>query len=349
VAHELNNPLTSVIGYAQLLEDELVNPPDGTSLRPAGELAQDVRHIAEESERAARIVRNLLAFARRQTAARAPQDLAELCSRVLALRAYELRLNSVAVTAEFPAGLPAVIADSGQLQQAVLNLVLNAEQAMRGRPVKRLTLGARFDEVAGAVELRVTDTGHGIAPPDLSRIFDPFFTTRGVGEGTGLGLSICYGIVRDHGGHIRAESTLQAGTTFTVLLPARLRDPGLAVEEILVAHESQGERDFLAAALAAWGYRAWSASTAEQALERYRAGGLHAVFLDRGLLGADLDGWRLARGADAGATPLVLMSMTPHDGEIERFGREQASAVLVPPFELRALRSALRAVAEECV
>src|SRR4029453_1867004 len=137
---------------------------------------------------------------------RAPQDVADLFSRVTALRSYELRLNGIELVSDFQAGLPKVVADGSQLQQALLNLVLNAEQAMRGRPSKRLHVGARFDENAGAVELFVKDTGHGIDRANLSRIFDPFFTTRDVGEGTGLGLSICYGIVRDHGGeNTRAE------------------------------------------------------------------------------------------------------------------------------------------------
>jgi signal transduction histidine kinase len=349
VAHELNNPLTSVIGYAQLLEEELLHrqPPEG--IRPPRELAQDMRRIAEESERAARIVRNLLAFARRQTAARVPQDVADLCSRVLALRSYELRLNGVELTTEFEPGLPPVVADGGQLQQALLNLVLNAEQAMRGRALKRLTVGARYDEPAAAVELFVSDSGHGIDGANLSRIFDPFFTTRDVGEGTGLGLSICYGIIRDHGGHIRVESKVQVGTTFSVLVPARVEEAAQAGDDILVAHADQGEREFLMAALAGWGHRAVGALTVGEALERYRRGGLQAVMLDRGLLAADLAGWRAARGADERRVPLILISMAPHDTEIERFGREQASAVLVPPFELRALRSAVRAVAKECV
>jgi two-component system NtrC family sensor kinase len=181
VAHELNNPLTSVIGFAQLLEEELRG---SDPLRPAPDLAQDLRRIAEESERAARIVRNLLAFARRQTAERAPQDVAELFGRGLALRSYELRLNGIEIVTDFQASLPPVVADGSQLQQALLNLLLNAEQAMRGRAAKRLRVGTRYDEAAAAVELFISDTGHGIDHSNLSRIFDPFFTTRDVGEGT---------------------------------------------------------------------------------------------------------------------------------------------------------------------
>jgi nitrogen-specific signal transduction histidine kinase len=344
VAHELNNPLTSVIGYAQLLEDELVTPGE---VRPAAELAEDLRRIAQESERAARIVRNLLAFARRQAAERAPHDVADLFNRVIALRAYELRLSGIELIAEFEAGLPTVVADGSQLQQALLNLVLNAEQAMRGRALKQLHVGARYDKAAAAVELFIRDTGHGIDTANLSRIFDPFFTTRDVGEGTGLGLSICYGIVRDHGGQIAVESTLNAGTAFSLLLPARILE-GSGAESVLVAHAEQSDRDYIAAALGGWGCNVFTASSTAEALTLCRRMVFHAAFVDRGVIAADLPAWRMAR-AEMPGVPLVLVSMSAEDGEVERFGREHASAVLVPPFQLRAIRSAIRAVVKECV
>jgi two-component system NtrC family sensor kinase len=344
VAHELNNPLTSVIGYAQLLEEELRSPDP---LRPAPELAQDLRRIAEESERAARIVRNLLAFARRQTAERAPQDVADLFGRVLALRSYELRLNGIELVTDFQAPLPPVIADGSQVQQALLNLLLNAEQAMRGRSAKRLRVGTRYDEAAAAVELFISDTGHGIDHANLSRIFDPFFTTRDVGEGTGLGLSICYGIVRDHGGQIVVESRVDAGTTFTLMLPALIGEHETA-ERILVAHPEQGERDFIATVLSGWGCEVLTAASSTDALAMCRTRAPHAAFVDRGIIAADLGGWREAR-ADGAQIPLILISTFADDGDVERFGREQASAVLAPPFQLRAIRSAVRAVSKECV
>ncbi len=343
VAHELNNPLTSVIGYSQLLEEEL---RDGGVRDPQG-LAQDLRRIAEESERAARIVRNLLAFARRQGAARTSHDVAELFSRVLALRSYEFRLNGVELETAFPQGLPAVVADGGQLQQALLNLVLNAEQAMRGRPVRRLQVGARFDEDAGAVELFIGDTGHGIDRANLSRIFDPFFTTRDVGEGTGLGLSICYGIVRDHGGQISVESKLDVGTTFRIALPALVEDSSRG--EVLVAHPDQGERDYISAALKGWGFQVAGAGVAAEALARYERGGLVAALVDCRVLAGDLKRWRALRADDGRQVPLVLLSMAADDTEGERFGREQAGAMLGPPYELRALRGAVRSVAKELV
>jgi signal transduction histidine kinase len=345
VAHELNNPLTSVIGYAQLLQEELLEVRDPASMRPLPELVRDLRRIAEESERAARIVRNLLAFARRQAATRAPQDVADLFGRVLALRAYEHRLSNVALVVDFAPALPSVVADGSQLQQALLNLLLNAEQAMRSSTSKRLHVGTRYDDEAAAVELFVSDTGHGIDTANLSRVFDPFFTTRDVGEGTGLGLSICYGIVRDHGGQISVESTIGRGTTFSLLLPARIEDGG---KPILVAHSEQADRDFVVAALTGWGCEAIPASTSAEAIAIYRKGRLQSAFVDRGIIAADLQAWRGVR-ADGEAVPLVLMSLSADEGEVERFGREQARAVLAPPFQLRAIRSAVRAVSKEYV
>lgn len=345
VAHELNNPLTSVIGYAQLLEEELLQPGRSDGARPNTQLAHDLRRIAEESERAARIVRNLLSFARRQSAERAPQDVADLFGRVLSLRSYELRLTNVELVTEFDPGLPRVVADGSQLQQALLNLMLNAEQAMRGRAGRRLRVGARFDEAAAAVELFVADTGHGIDDANLSRIFDPFFTTRDVGEGTGLGLSLCYGIVRDHGGQITVESRVNSGTTFSLLFPALVDDA--AGEPILVAHADQGERDYVAAALRGWGYDVLVAASSAEALAATAASPVQAMFVDRTVIAADLEGWRRARASQQ--APLVLMSTAAEDGDVDRFGREQASAVLAPPFQLRAIRSAVRAVSRECV
>lgn len=350
VAHELNNPLTSVIGFAQLLESEWRS---GEAPRSPELIGQDLRRIAEESGRAASIVRNLLAFARRQTAARAPQDVAELVERVVALRTYEFRLNSIELVTEFEPDLPKVIVDAGQLQQALLNLVLNAERAMRGRSTRRLTLGVRYEARAEAIEISVADTGHGIDHANLSRIFDPFFTTRDVGEGTGLGLSICYGIVRDHGGQIAVASKVPVGTTFTILLPARTEPADRAAApagEILVAHQDQSDRDFIVAALAGWGYRVAASERGDDALARYRRGDLRAAFIDRSILAADLDAWRAARAAERARVPLIVMSMAADDGDVERFGHEHGSAVLVPPFQLRALRAALTAlIAEETI
>jgi CheY-like chemotaxis protein len=212
--------------------------------------------------------------------------------------------------------------------------------------VKRLHVGARHDKEAGAVELFIRDTGHGIDAANLSRIFDPFFTTRDVGEGTGLGLSICYGIIRDHGGHISVDSVVNSGTTFSVLLPARVEES--TGEMILVAQAEQGERDYVAAALTGWGYRVVTAGTTPEALQAVRQRIPSVAFIDRAMLGADLAGWRAAL-SERPALAVVLVSLSSEDGEVDRFGRERARAALAPPFQLRGIRSAVKAASKEYV
>ena len=342
VAHELNNPLTSVIGYAQLVEEELRSGPDS---RPPEEVAQDLRRIAEESERAARIVRNLLTFARRQGAERAPQDLADVCERVIALREYSFKLSGLELTTSLPKGIPKVLADGGQLQQVLLNLVLNAEQAMRGAPRRALSIVVRPVPRINAVELRVSDSGHGIEPTSLSRIFDPFYTTRDVGEGTGLGLSICYGIVRDHGGQIAVESRPLEGTTFTVLLPAILPELAAQCVEILVAHPEQTEREFITAAVRGWGYRPVVATTIEEGTELWRRPALRLAIVDRSFLSADLSSWHDRSGLDRSRpVRLVLTSTASDDQKLEPPRRDDAPAVLITPVSLGALNDAVQNV-----
>ena len=332
VAHELNNPLTSVIGYAQLLQQELQEKREPDA--PLPELARDLRRIAEESERAARIVRNLLAFARRQSAARAEQDIADVMNRVLSLRAYEFRLKGIELVTDFERGLPPVLGDGGQLQQALLNLLLNAEQAMRTGPVRRIHVGARHVAESGAVELFIADSGHGIPDENLRRIFDPFFTTREVGEGTGLGLSICYGIVRDHGGQIAVESRVGQGTTFKMLLPACARVPEEPLKA-LVAHRDATERDYVAAALTGWGHTVIAAESAGEARARLEAGGIDVALVDDALMGAEPAAWHGALTSHGRRAALILMTDVAEAGGV------------TPPYELSALRSALRGVSKE--
>jgi two-component system, NtrC family, sensor kinase len=336
VAHELNNPLTSVIGYAQLLQEEVRDAHDGDPSRPMPDLSRDLRRIADESERAAKIVRNLLAFARRQSAERAKQDIADVMTRVLALRAYEFRLQAIELETAFEPDLPPVLGDGGQLQQALLNLLLNAEQAMRAQPRRRLRVGAHRVPEADAVELFIADTGHGIPDENLRRIFDPFFTTREVGEGTGLGLSICYGIVRDHGGQIVVESRVAQGTTFRILLPACAHDEDGRLRA-LVSHHDTTERDYIVAALAGWGHAVVAAENVDEARSRLTAGAVDVAFVDHALIAADPAAWRAPLAAQGQRAALILLSEAP-DGE-----------GIAPPFELTALRAALREVTKEYV
>jgi two-component system NtrC family sensor kinase len=208
VAHEVNNPLTAILGFADLLMEN-TEVPDSAR--------KDLRVILQEAQRTKQIVQNLLSFARQMPPQRKPVQLNAILRRTLQLRAYDFHSRGVEVVERFTADIPPVTGDAHQLQQVFLNILNNAYDAVReaAHPARieiaTLTRGT-------FVEISFQDNGHGIAFPD--RIFDPFFTTKEVGEGTGLGLSICYGIVREHGGEIfcRNNEPLQ-GATFIVRLP----------------------------------------------------------------------------------------------------------------------------------
>ncbi len=290
VAHELNNPLTSVIGYAQLVQEAIGERPE-LSVAAEGML-DDIGRVLSEADRAARIVRNLLTFARRQSSERARTDIADLCRRVIALRNYDHQVRHIQVTEALAADLPPVYVDDSQLQQALLNLILNAEQAVNGVADARLEVSAVGEPDSSSVRLTVTDNGHGIDPENLPRVFDPFFTTRGVGEGTGLGLSIVYGIVRDHGGQIWVES-VEGRTAFSVRLPARFCEvPGEARRAAIVADADVVERDFFIAVLAGWGYSVRAAANMREALEQVAGGDADLLLLDPALVEPDAERWR---------------------------------------------------------
>ncbi len=195
VAHEINNPLTTVAGFAQLLLRR-------ADLGPAAR--EDVRLILEEAGRAADVVQGLLDFARPGTSARAPVCLAELVRRTLSLQRAALAGAGVEVRTDMVQNLALVPADASQIQQVILNVVLNALRAMEGRPGPRiLTIRTRAERAWSVLEIQ--DTGPGLAEEHLPRLFEPFFSTKPVGQGTGLGLSIAYGIIRDHGGSLPVE------------------------------------------------------------------------------------------------------------------------------------------------
>ena len=221
VAHEVNNPLTAILGFADLL---LENPEMPESAR------KDLRVILQEAQRTKQIVQNLLSFARQVPPQRRPVQLNAILRRTLQLRAYDFNSHGITVVEELDENLPQVVGDSHQLQQVFLNIVNNAYDAVR--EVGRAACIAIQTARNGAfVEVRFRDNGHGISFPE--RIFDPFFTTKEIGKGTGLGLSICYGIVRGHGGEIFCHNNRgEPGATFVVRLPA--------VAEIVAAADAAG-------------------------------------------------------------------------------------------------------------
>ena len=208
IAHELNNPLTSVIGFSQLLIQG--NVPDN--------IKEDLGIIYSEAQRAAVIVKNLLTFARKHAPVTQLSQINIVIEDVLRLRAYEQKVNNIEVEKHLAVNLPEIMMDPFQIQQVFLNIIVNAEFAML-EAHQRGKLVITTEKSDGMVKITFTDDGPGITEANLKRIFNPFFTTKEVGKGTGLGLSICHGIVTEHGGKIYVRSAAGQGATFTVELP----------------------------------------------------------------------------------------------------------------------------------
>ncbi len=215
VAHELNNPMQGIVAYAMLLREEM--PPDD-------ERQEMVSQIVTQAERCTKIVRSLLDFARQRPSEARPTDVNKLIADTLALVERQALFHNVRVERRLADDMPPVTVDPAQIQQVLMNLIINAVEAMDGEGT--LTVSTRSRAGGSMVEVAVSDTGHGISPENLDRIFVPFFTTKAESHGVGLGLAISYRIVRDHGGTITVESEVGKGTTFTVRLPVGERaDP----------------------------------------------------------------------------------------------------------------------------
>ena len=214
VAHEINNPLTSVVGFSDVLLEEDV--PD--------DVKKYLKAINREARRAGMIIKNLLTFVRKHESVKQPTNINDAIKAVLQLRAYEQEENNIQVDTRFDPDLPENIADGYQLQQVFMNIIINAEHFMIKAHGKG-TLTITTERAGDTIRASFTDDGTGIAQENLSHLFEPFFTTKKVGEGTGLGLSISYGIITEHGGRIWAESELGKGATFVVELPISMTCP----------------------------------------------------------------------------------------------------------------------------
>jgi two-component system NtrC family sensor kinase len=218
VAHEVNNPLTAILGFADLL---LENPDLPETAR------KDLRVILQEAQRTKQIVQNLLSFARQMPPQRNAVQLNLILRRTIQLRSYDFNSHGVDIVEHLDEGIPDVNGDAHQLQQVFLNILNNAYDAVHeiGRPAR---IEITTTKAGNAVEVSFRDNGYGISHPD--RIFDPFFTTKEVGKGTGLGLSICYGIVKEHGGEILCHNNTDGqGATFIVRFPAAPHTASLGV------------------------------------------------------------------------------------------------------------------------
>jgi PAS domain S-box-containing protein len=271
VAHELNNPLTAVLGVTEMLKDSLKEPAANRHL----ELAHG------QARRAAQIVQGLLSFARPPHPRKARLHLTDVIDRSLQFHERSLRASNIAVDFERKADVPAVLGDPSQLTQVFLNLIVNAEQAIReahDRGTLRIRVGALGDKVVATFQ----DDGVGIRRDILPKIFDPFFTTKRPGRGTGLGLSICLAILREHHGHIEAQPLADGGAVFTLSLPIAkgaelaLADPvvsrataasgSLAGVSVLVVDDEESIREMVRDGLTSRGVRVEVASSGEEAL-----------------------------------------------------------------------------------
>ncbi|HSC77730.1 MAG TPA: ATP-binding protein [Candidatus Acidoferrales bacterium] len=354
VAHELNNPLTAVGGYAHLLAAAALPEP----------LQEKAERLRQEAERAGRIVANLLLFARGSKPEKQWVDLHATLERILSLRAYELRVENIRVVRDYAAALPSVLADPSQLEQVFLNIVLNAEQAIR-RQRERGTLTLRtVAQPPGRICVEIANDGPAIAPDLLPRIFDPFFTTKPPVEGTGLGLYIARGIVREHGGEIVARSGPAGGAIFVIELPAlvppapaREPEPAPVVAQrpapqgrrILVVDDEPSVAYLIADALEQQGYAVRVHTESQRALTEALAQSFDLAICDIRM--PELDGqafYRILRHQESPLADRLLFTTGDTLARETTDFLEQVGAPFLPkPFHVDELQERVRVALEQ--
>jgi two-component system NtrC family sensor kinase len=219
VAHEINNPVAGVLNLAMLMQRLLKE--DGVPPDRLNDFRRYLGQVVQETSRVGRIVSDLLSFSRRSSPHREATDLRPVIQATLSLVSHKLRLGNVEVETRLDENCPMVHCDRSQIQQVILNLVMNAAEAMQPHKGGRLVVTAEGVHGGSHLRIAVKDDGEGISPENLKRIFDPFFTTKPEGKGVGLGLAVSYGIVQAHGGEIEVESAPGRGTTFVITLPVK--------------------------------------------------------------------------------------------------------------------------------
>jgi PAS domain S-box-containing protein len=351
IAHEINNPLTGVIGYAQLLLQE--DLPDN--------VRKDLETINDGAKRVANVIQRLLAFARQSEPQRTYVNINEVVATTLELRGYHLQTSNIEVTTELTPDLPLTIADAGQLQQVFLNLIVNAETEMKlARGSGKLTV--KTQQVDDVLRISFKDDGPGIAEENLEKIFDPFFTTRQVGQGTGLGLSVCYGIVSQHGGRIYAESKPGKGAIFVVELPMLTEDKQLQLPEpevneqrkrsgvrILVVDDERVVREFISKALTEEGHQVETVDNAEDALKMVKNKKYRIILLDvkmPGMSGIELYK-RFQKMGPALARSVVFVTGDVMGARTLAFLAKARSPYITKPFDGKQLNIAINRVFSE--
>jgi two-component system NtrC family sensor kinase len=348
VAHELNNPLATILACAERLAGRHLD--DRTR--------RDIDAIHNAADRAARIVRNLQTFARKRHTTRTTVELNQVVRDTLGLRAYEHRTSNITVVAALAGGLPPVFADPHQIQQILLNLIINAEQAMlaaHGRGT--LVVRSWHDPDRDAVFVEVSDDGPGVPEEVHSRIFDPFFTTKAVGKGTGLGLTVAYAIAQEHGGRLTVVRSADRGASFVLDLPVtgagvRVPDPAPTAPlppvkpgaRALVVEDERALGEAVAAALTDEGFLVDVAGDGAEALDRVATTTYDLIVCD--LKMPRVDGMTFFAELTVTSPPLtrriVFLTGDVAGTDAERFLEESGCRWIAKPFRLRDLVRAAR-------
>ncbi|HEY2081790.1 MAG TPA: ATP-binding protein, partial [Verrucomicrobiae bacterium] len=346
VAHELNNPLAAVLGFSELLKR---SPDDENRTRH-----YDI--IFKSALRCKKIVQSLLSFARRDKPKREPASVNSMVESVLDLIGYALRTSNIEVTTHLAPNLPAVLADSNQIQQVLLNILANAQQAMEGhQPRGQIKITTDFKEPN--VRVTIEDNGPGIEPENMSRLFDPFFTTKEVGKGTGLGLSLCYGFIKEHGGSITPTSQVGNGATFVIELPATDETPVSAEpaapeksnsrrgagKRVLVIDDEEHILTLVQETLAAQGYEVTVASNGDKALTELKGNHFDLAVCDWKMPG--LSGKQIYEHLRADGHPIcrrmIFISGDVVNAEMRRFLEAEKRPCLAKPFTLPEFHTAV--------
>jgi len=369
IAHELNNPLTGVVGWTQFLLGQDLPSPVRTHLTT----------VNDQAQRATRIVQNLLTFSRQHRPEKSSVSLNQVVENTLALRAYELRVNNIQVHRELDPALGLIHADQHQLQQVILNLIINAEQAILQDPAGgsrngtqvpgsgpggnlRVETRAEASGTTHGVLLTVADDGPGIPSDLLKKIFDPFFTTKPIGQGTGLGLSISYGIIEEHGGRIWAGSVPGIGASFHIFLPcetvaveepepAELTEaaPSEATYRVLIVDDEESVRELLTAVLESDSLAVQTAATGEEGFERATQSRYDLIVTDLKMPG-------LSGGMFYDRLSSSLLEQTPRflfmtgdvlGHETQKLLERTGSACILKPFDIYQSRDLIRQTLEE--
>jgi len=358
IAHELNNPLTGVMGYSQLLQ--LRQDLDGGA-------KENLLKINNLALRCHKIVQNLLSFARKQKPERTLIDLNEIIESTIELRNYELQVNNVEINRDLDRNMVKTIADRHQLQQVFLNVITNAEQAMlESRGNGRLLIRTRADRQRGRITVEIIDNGPGIPESHLTKIFDPFFTTKEVGKGTGLGLSLSYGIIKEHGGNIYVSSRMGEGSTFVIELPIIvLSGEGASLspdfvsqslhfeslvrdKRILVVDDEEYILEFFVEVFQMFPVQVDTAGNGRAAMEKMRLNDYDLIITDfkmPQMSGKELYGW-IKNNRPCLAERIIFVTGDTVSPETRSFFKENRSRFLAKPFKIEDVQEAIRQTLE---